>query len=83
MLSQQASVTLRVSSQTIDCAGTLKQLKDGALAGKQPGLITGSIKDVSVSGRPGVESEFVAQPGDRQYERFICTEGKFYFFAAG
>ncbi len=82
-LSQQASVTLRVSSQARDCAGTLRQLKDGALSGKQPGLVAGSIKDVSVSGRQGVEWEFVEQPGDKQYERFICTEGKFYFFAAG
>src|SRR2546428_5463949 len=59
-LSPQAAFTLRVSSQTRDCPATLKQLKDGALAGKQPGLVAGSLKDVSVSGRPGVEWEFVA-----------------------
>jgi hypothetical protein len=80
--SSRAGLTLRVSSQTRDCAATLKQLRDGALSGKQPGLIAKSLKDVSVSGYPGIEWEFRAQPGVQQFERYVCAEGKFYFFAA-
>jgi hypothetical protein len=81
-LSPQVALTLRVSSQARDCGATLKQLKDGALNGKQPGLLPTSLRDVSVGGYPGVEWEFDLPPWGKQYERYICADGRFYFFAA-
>src|SRR5215831_17231441 len=47
---------------------------------KQPRLLPASLKDVSVGGYPGVEWEFEMPPGGKQYERYVCADGRFYFF---
>jgi hypothetical protein len=76
-------VSFRVIKQDRDCNNTLGLLKNGALAGQQPGIEKSSIIDSPVSGYPALAYRFKADANRTTYQRFVCVNGTFYAFSVG
>jgi hypothetical protein len=74
-------LSVRALQDPRPCADTLGQLKNGALGGKQPGVVLTSVKEISVAGHPGVEYS-THKPDWNTYERYVCAEGSYYIFTA-
>ncbi len=80
-LSSDNALSLRALPDSRPCSDTLGQLKNGALGGKQPGVDLASVKEISVTGYPGVEYS-THTPDWNTYERFVCAKGSYYIFTA-
>ena len=75
------AITLRVLHQPHDCSTYLNELKTGVQAGKQPGADASSLKDISISGFPGVQYDWSVNPARVMQERYYCVRNQFYSFA--
>lgn len=73
-------ITLRVSHQNRDCTSTLRELKEGASAGKG-NINPASVTDVFVDGNPGIEYRYTLNSSYLVSDRFYCVNGKFYSFS--
>lgn len=78
--SPNAKLSLRVSHNNRDCVATLAQLKDGALKGKS-GTDPSSVIELEISGNPGMEYQYKANPDITASDRFYCVNGRFYTFS--
>jgi hypothetical protein len=74
------ALTLRVLNHR-DCAGILAQLRTAARTGKIGGIEPESIKDLSLSGVPGLEYRWVGS-GSEQMERYYCLADRAYSLSA-
>jgi hypothetical protein len=75
------NLSLRVFHQDLDCAGTLAQIRDGALKSKGA-ADPASVKDVSIAGHPGVEYQYSGSLW-AAWDRYYCVNGWYYIFSTG
>ena len=80
-LSSDSALSIRTLPDPRPCTDTLGQLKNGALGGKEPGVDSASVKEISVAGYPGVEYS-TSRPDWNTYERYVCADGSYYIFTA-
>ncbi len=79
----KVGLSIRVVHENRDCAATLGLLRDGAKAGRQPGIDLPSIREFSLNGYPGVEYEYGVESDQKHYERYYCVNKRFYIFSFG
>jgi hypothetical protein len=80
-LSPDDVITIRVPHEKRDCNAVLGKLRDGVRNGKMQKSRASSLKEVSISGHPGLEYEWNVSPSTVTRERYYCVNGQFYILS--
>lgn len=80
-VSPESNWALRVLQREMDCKAILANLKTDALNGES-NADPSSVKDVLISGFPGLEYLFKASMRTYSYDRYYCVNGKLYIFSS-